>query len=154
MYLKTGETMNISSTNNSQPSFKGVKLSADFATQRPVIFHIMPDSVLTGIQHGENKIHSSAADLLALFIKDPQALYEHKQALRKAKPRRLTGGSSRDALSRTSIRTYVNRVIQDLGLTSKEKNRLFHYMKDVEPKTVRVEGKTDEFRLIFNREAK
>lgn len=145
--------MNISPTNNSQPSFKGVKLSADFATQRPVVFHIVPDSVLTGIQIGEKTIRSNAADLLTQFVNKPSALFEHKQALKKAKPRRLSG-SSRDALSRTSIRTYVNRVIQDLRLTPKEKNRLFHYMKGVELETVPVEGKPGEFELSFNREAK
>lgn len=144
--------MNISPTNNSQPSFNGVKISADFATERPVIFHIVPDSVLTGIQRGKETVFSNAADTLTRLIQDPKSLYDHRQIIKGAQPRRAVA-SSRNFANRLSIKTYVNKVIRDLRLGHRERNDLFHYMKDIEPKITTVEGKPGEFQLIFSREA-
>lgn len=144
--------MNIAPINNSQPSFKGVKISADFATKRPVIFHIVPDSVLAGIQLGEERIFSNAAGALTRFVQDPKALYDHRQIIKRAQPRRDVA-SSRNFANRISIKTYVNKVIGDLRLGHRAKNDLFHYMKGIEPKITTLEGKSGEFQLIFSREA-
>lgn len=139
--------MNISPTNNSQPSFKGVIAPAVAIYQRPmssIVFRVVPDTTLKGIQMGEKLIESKNADLLTKFVSDLKAISDYKRAQVKADP------AAYKSFRGLSLRPYVKRVINELGLSHQDRNALFNFMKKKEM-TVHKTKKAGEFEVRFER---
>lgn len=139
--------MNISPTNNSQPSFRGVIAPAVDIYRRPmpsIIFRVVPDTKLKGIQMGEKIIESESADLLTKFVADLHSMIECKRAQVKANP------SAYKRFRGLSLRPYVNRIINELGLSHDDRNALFNFIKKKEM-TVQKAKQAGEFEVSFER---
>lgn len=143
--------MNISPTNNTQPSFKGVIVPTVDIYKRPmssIVFRVVPDSVLKGIQMGERVIESENANLLTKFVTDPYAIHDYVRAEREA--RVYKASPDEHSLKGVSLQTFFNRLINELGLSHDDRNYLFRFMKSKEM-TVKKAKEAGEFELRFEK---
>lgn len=140
--------MNISPTNNSQPSFRGVIAPAVDIYKRPmssIVFRVVPDTTLKGIQMGEKVIESENAKHLTKFLANPKELEVYSYW-------RMVRGNGRDSspMPRMDIKTLINRVVNELGLSHHDRDDLFKFMKGKEM-TVQKANEAGEFELRFEK---
>lgn len=140
--------MNISPTNNSQPSFKGVIAPVLDIYKRPmysIVFRVVPDSVVKGIQMGGRVIESKSADNLTEFTANPKKLELYSYW------RMVTGnGRNSSPMPRKDIKTLIKNIVNELGLSHHDRDDLFKFMKGKEM-TVQKAKNADEFELRFEK---
>lgn len=149
--------MNISPTNNSQPSFKGVIIpeniirhapeslvisaSPDGKIVRPltsVVFRIVRDAKLKGIQFREKHFDSKFADALTeIFFRGT-----FRQSVAAWYPE----------IKRFGNRALIKQMIEELKLKDEDKKPLFHFLANAKRSIKYTNG--EDFELVFSEKAK
>lgn len=128
--------MNTLSINSPQPSFKGVRIYPDVNTLRrkatPLVFQIVPNSDFKGIEIGDRLIKSDAANTMTKLFADTE--FKNQLWLNPFTRR---------------FRKLINRIINQIGLRSLDKEFLFDFIKD-KKMTVETTSRPDDFRLKFH----